>query len=432
MANRISIAPATGALPLLILAYALLMLHYVFSRAFRDSLLGSHLAVTALPGLTLIGTLLAITISLLLSFFFRTEQRIRVIRAFYAINAICETIFAFGYKSQPWMYSGYYIEVSASTALGLSLIWVLIGDWMSKCGGRDTGKVPSILICGTSAGLFAGFGLVHLPSAANFRVANLILASINIAVVLTLLLYRNSYCSTEAPPPIRAEVEKALRHWTSPVIRTFAAVTVIGASASTLLDLVFRVGAAEHFTEQAARLHFLGLFQGLLSLGSLLGQLALQNNGTSKLARAGLTLHPMTMTIAASLGMILPVFPILAVLRAGEYSLRNSVFRCGVEMVYAVMPDNLRVEARPLIDVVGERIGDLIAAGLLALLLMGGSQLGYRWSLLIFSLLGCALWGLSRLLLHRVDQLARAFGSVKKRAGTVPLHRTAREGAVLA
>jgi hypothetical protein len=431
MAKRISIPSTAGALPLLVLAYALLMLHYVFSRAFRDSLLGSHLAVTALPGLTFVGTLLAITISLTLSFFFRTELRIRVIRAFYGINAIFETIFAFGYKAHPWMYSGYYIEVSASTALGLSLVWVLIGDWLSKCNGRDTGKVPTILICGTSAGMFAGFGLVHLPSAANFRVANLILASMNVAVVFTLLLYRDAKCNLEVTPPIRREVEKALQHWTSPVIRTLAAVTVLGASASTLLDLVFRVGAAEHFTQQAERLHFLGLFQGLLSLGSLLSQLVLQNAGSSKLGRACLTVHPLTMTVAGLLGMVAPIFPILAILRAGEYSLRNSVFRCGVEKVYALLPDKLRVETRPLIDVVGERIGDMIAAGLLALLLMGGSQLGYRWSLLIFSLLGCALWGLSRWLLRRVDRMAEAFDSLRY-AGAVPLHRMAREGAVLA
>jgi hypothetical protein len=432
MANRISISSATGALPLLVLAYSLLMLHYVFSRAFRDSLLGSHLEVAALPGLTFVGTLLAITISLTLSFFFRTELRIRVIRVFYAINAIFEVVFAFGYKAHPWMYSGYYIEVSASTALGLSLIWILIGDWMSKCNERDTGRVPAILICGTSAGMFAGFGLVHLPSAADFRVANLILASMNLAVVLTLLLYRNCYCNLEPAPPIREEVEKALKQWTSPVTRTLAAVTVVGATASTLLDLTFRVGAAGQFTQQAERLHFLGLFQGLLSLGSLISQFVIQNAGRSKLGRACLTIHPMAMTFAASLGLVVPIFPILAILRASEYSLRNSIFRCGVEMVYALLPDKLRVETRPLIDVVGERVGDMIAAGLLALLLTGNSQLGYRWSLLLFTVLVCALWGLSRSLLRRVDQLSEAFDTLKKQGGAVPLHRMAREGAVLA
>jgi hypothetical protein len=38
-------------------------------------------------------------------------------------------------------------------------------------------------------------------------------------------------------------------------------------------------------------------------------------------------------------------------------------------MVYAALPDKLRVEVRPLVDVVGERLGDMSAAGILHLLL---------------------------------------------------------------
>ncbi len=101
-------------------------------------------------------------------------------------------------------------------------------------------------------------------------------------------------------------------------------------------------------------------------------------------------------------------------------------------MVYAVLPDKLRVEVRPLIDVVGERVGDMIAAGLLELLLVGGSLVSYRWSLLTFSLLGIALWLLSQWLLHRVAQMTDAFDSLRKPAGAVPLQSMAREGAVLA
>jgi ATP/ADP translocase len=427
MPKRMSIAAAAGALPLLVLTYSILMLHYVFSRSFRDSLLGAHLDVAKLPGLTVVGTLLAISLSLILSFFLRSEQRIHVIRAFYGLNLVFDLIFSFGYQAHPWMYSGYYIEVSASTAIGLSLIWVLIGDWMSKCNSSDTNKVPTILICGTSTGMFAGFGLVHLPSAANFRVANLILASMDLAVLVALFIYRNSYCNAAPRIAIRQEVEQALKHWTSPVIRTLAALTVLGASASTLLDLVFRVEVSQHFAQQAVRLQFLGFFQGLLSLGSLLSQLAIKQVSVSKIGQSSIVVHPLTMTTATLLGAIAPIFPVLAILRALEYSLRNSAFKCGVEMVYALMPDKLRVEARPLIDVVGERVGDMIAAGLLELLLTGGTLFSYRWPLLTY-----ALWLLSRWLLRRVVQMTDALDSLRTHEGAVPLQSIAREGAVLA
>jgi hypothetical protein len=168
--------------PILVLSYSILMMHYVFSRAFRDSLLGSRLAVSELPGLTILGTLLAITLSLVCSLFLRSDARIHVIRFFYVINAVAETIIAFQYQTHSWMLRAYYIEVSASTAIGLSLIWVLIGDWTSNCNQGNANKVPSVLISGTAAGMFAGFGLVHLPSASNFRASLLMLAVMDVCV----------------------------------------------------------------------------------------------------------------------------------------------------------------------------------------------------------------------------------------------------------
>ena len=42
-------------------------------------------------------------------------------------------------------------------------------DWTSNCNRGNTNKVPSVLISGTTAGIFTGFGLVHLPSATDFR-----------------------------------------------------------------------------------------------------------------------------------------------------------------------------------------------------------------------------------------------------------------------
>src|SRR6202000_260056 len=135
--------------PILVLSYSILMMHYVFSRAFRDSLLGSaRLPVSELPGLTFLGTLLAITLSLICSLFLRSDARIHVIRFFYVLNAVAEIIIAFQYESHSWMLRAYYIEVAASTAIGLSLIWVLIGDWTSNCNHGDTKQVPSVLVSG--------------------------------------------------------------------------------------------------------------------------------------------------------------------------------------------------------------------------------------------------------------------------------------------
>src|SRR5262249_299372 len=130
-------------------------------------------------GLTVLGTFLAITMSLVCSLFLRSDARIHAVRTFYLLNAIVETIIALLYHSHPWMLRAFYIEVSASTAIGLWLLWVLVGDWTSRCNFGNTSKVPFVLIAGTAAGMFSGFGLVHLPSAVEFRASLLLLAGMD-------------------------------------------------------------------------------------------------------------------------------------------------------------------------------------------------------------------------------------------------------------
>jgi hypothetical protein len=415
--------------PILVLSYSILMTHYVFSRAFRDSLLGSRLPVSELPGLTFLGTLLAITLSLICSLFLRSNARIHVIRFFYVINAVAELIIAFQYQSHSWMLRAYYIEVSASTAIGLSLIWVLIGDWTSNCNQGNTNKVPSVLISGTAAGMFAGFGLVHLPSSSDLRASLVMLAVMDVCVSSLLLFHRDGSCISAGKKKFE-ELNQVRRNWTSAVVRMLAIVTILGASASTLLDLVFRVRVAEHFTSQAERIHFMGSLQGFLCLGALLSQFAVRRLTGGPWAKRCLTLYPGILTVAALASMVMPVFHVFGFLRIGEYSLRNSASRCGIEMVYAALPDRLRVEVRPLVDVVGERLGDMSAAGMLHLLLSERTGVSFKYTLLVVASLGTALWICSKWLLRRVDHMKAA--EERDNEIQLPLQKLAREGAVLA
>jgi hypothetical protein len=368
-------------------------------------------------------------LSLVCSLFLRSDARIRVIRFFYALNAVAEFMFAFLYQNHSWMLRAYYIEVSASTAIGLSLVWVLIGDWTSNCNYGDTNRVPSVLIAGTAAGMFAGFGLVYLPSASDFRTSLLMLAAMDVCVSFLLLFHRDGSCVSRGRKMLQ-ELSGVGQNWSSAVVRMLAVVTVLGAATSTLLDLAFRVRVAQHFSSEAQRIHFMGSLQGLLCLGALLSQFCIRRLTSGPWAKRCLTLYPGILTAAALASASAPVFYVFEFLRIGEYSLRNSASRCGIEIVYAALPDKLRVEVRPLVDVVGERIGDMSAAGILHLLLSGHSGMNFRSTLLVVASLGATLWIGSEWLLRRVEHMkAAAEGDNESQ---LPLQKLAREGAVLA
>src|ERR1700677_3714335 len=90
-------------LPMLLLAYAALMTHFIFGRAFRDSLLGSHLTIGSLPYLTMWSTVVSIIVSLMISSLFRSRQRKFIACAGFAINAIIEVAFSLSHIRLPWM-----------------------------------------------------------------------------------------------------------------------------------------------------------------------------------------------------------------------------------------------------------------------------------------------------------------------------------------
>jgi ATP/ADP translocase len=420
----------TRALPVLVLAYMLLMMHFVFSRAFRDSLLNSHIAVASLPGLTMGGTLAAIVLSVLASAFIRSPQRIRIIRSIYVVNALIELAMAFLYRSHQWIYSAYQIEVSASTAISISLLWVLIGDWNSRCNANSASKTPIIMIFGTSAGMIAGFGLVNVSAIDNFGKANMILAATNLLAACVLLFYRDSYCVPRERVD-RQELSLKHRKLSSAAVKILAVVTIIAATTSTLLDLVFRVVIAKHYTDQAARLEFLGSFQGFLCMGALLSQLSISSMVSRQFGAYAARIYPTLMFGGSCLGVVLPNFPILSAFRISEYSVRNSAFRVGSEMAYAALPDHVRVEFRPLIEIIGERVGDIIAAGMLALLLAGNQDGLARHALFLVGACAAVLWLFCEKLLRTITRLAQASRTTPTGPRSTSLHSLAHEGVAL-
>jgi ATP/ADP translocase len=322
----------------------------------------------------------------------------------FAINVVIELLFALVFHRSPWVYRLFFIDVSASTLIGLSMIWILIGDWASSCHADRSRLVPAVTIFGTVASILAGIGLTHLRTATSFRSANLILAAMNMIPVVALLFHRSDDCMHRHGFTFQ-DLQKHI-YLPNKLLRKFAVLVVVAALTSTLLDLMFRIRVAEHYAQQSDRLHFLGLFQSLLNVSALLSQLAVVRLFQRKLVLSFIHLHPAIVGIASCLLSFAPGFWLFTCLRSGEYSLRNSLFRFGSELTYAYFPDQERAVVRPLIDVIGERLGDLGASGILALLLLMNPQLPVKAGLLLLALCSLLFWWLSRSLERNISAIA--------------------------
>src|ERR1700723_2854412 len=414
-------------LPLLPLAYAALMTHFIFGRAFRDSLLGSHLAIRSLPSLTMWSTLVSIVVSLMVSSFFRSTRRKRIACAGFTINVVIELSFSLVSSRLPWLYSLFFIDVSASTLVGLSMSWILIGDWASSCRADRSRLVPAVLLFGTAISILAGVGLTYLRTATSFRSANLILAAMSLIPVVALLFHRSDDCVSRRGFSFQDLQNQA--YLPNKLLRKFALLVVVAAMTSTLLDLMFRIRVAEHYLNQADRLHFLGLFQSALNICAFVSQITVGHLVHRKLVSSFIHLHPAIVGVASCLFAFAPGFWRFTFLRSGEYSLRNSLFRFGSEMTYAHFPDQERATVRPLIDVIGERLGDLCASGILALLLLMNPALPVKPGLLLLALCSFAFWWFCRSLERNINVIGTSTGQDAAVNATSKYSGMAHEGA---
>jgi len=368
------------------------MIHFVFSRAFRDSLLGNGLPIKNLPGLIVVGTVVALLLSLFLSWLFRRGERSGVIRTVYLMSAAAELFLAFGHMRPDVAYKAFYVLVSASTAMGLSLVWLLANNWISDDLKHKARVMPVLLVSGSAGGLLAGFGLVHLHFAESFAGANVFLATIDALTAGLLCFHREPRAAMAAKfPAYNAKSNDGLNR-ARVLAWALAGATVLGATGSTLLDLTYRISVAQQYTSREELLHFFGHLQAALGVATVLAQLGLSRFKPRSTKRSTMATYAILEAAAGGLAIVVPSFALLTAMRTGEYALRNSFFRVGKEMTYAELPSRLRLEARPIIDVAGERIGDGIAAGVLQSLFWFRSGFPLRTILVVLTVVSCLLW----------------------------------------
>jgi ATP/ADP translocase len=142
-------------------------------------------------------------------------------------------------------------------------------------------------------------------------------------------------------------------------------------------------------------------------------------------------LHPLVIFFTGLLAAVFPSFWVLGGYRTAEYALKNSTFRFGTERAFMALPDEARIETRPLIDVVGERMGDLAAAGLLQLLFVDNAHLPLRPALITVAVCSLLLLLVARTLAKRTDTLSQISASKVQIEQEISLQGLAKENSAL-
>jgi ATP/ADP translocase len=347
----------------------------VAGKATRDALYLSSFRVETLPAMMAVSALLSLVAALWLSRMIMRHTPGKVVPAGFAAS----TVVLLG----TWVLSFYAPRVAAlalylATALFgaamISAFWSLINETFDPHTSRRA--ATAIASGGTLGGLLGGLVAWRMSSLVSVPTMLPLLAGASLVSFWGSLRVANREGSS-APPgkgageqgagetvadfaltPLRG-LQKA------PYLRNLAMIVALGAVTSGLLDYVFSAEATRTLSRGPALLAFFSCFWLVVGIFSFVLQVSLGRLALEKLGVAvTVALLPAVVVLGGAVGLAVPGLWSTAILRGGEATQRNSLFRAAYEMLYTPLSEEKRRSTKTLIDVGFDRLGTVVAAGI--------------------------------------------------------------------
>src|SRR6202142_3488516 len=366
MASRIDRLPP-GALVATI-ASAAMIAQQVAGKATRDALFLSSFSVRVLPAMMAASAVVSLVAVLWLSRMMLRHSPAKVVPAAFAVSCAALLV-AWGLTFLAPRLAAVllYLYTALFGAAVISAFWSLVNETFDAHTSRRS--VSAITSGGTLGGLLGGLPGWRASALIDVPTMLPLLAALNLVSLWGSLRLKGR--NDKGPP--RSEVIDPGDQTPSPLsilressyLRNLAAVVALGALTSGLPAYVFSPNAPKAYATGRALLSFFSLFWlvvGALSLALQLvfGRIALERLGLA----VTLALLPGIVVLGGAVGLAVPGLWSTAVLRGGEATQRNSLFRMAYEMLYTPVSERRKRAMKTLIAIGFDRLGTVTAAGM--------------------------------------------------------------------
>ena len=347
------------------LSASVLVAQQVAAKALRDALVLSSLPVSALPQLMLASAGIGVPLVLLFARMMGRFGPERVVAGLLVVRSLLHLGEWWLYAREPGTASAlFYVDVSVLGAITLSGFWALVTE---RFDPHEAKRAVGVIALGCAmGGLIGGLLAERVGELAGLR--GLLLALAGSAVMSSLLIARFGFQRVKAAAPVGASVVGTLR--SSSYLRTLSVLVVLTGLAGGCIDYVFKTEAAESLGSGEALVGFFALVYTLTALGTVLLQLTLVRPMLDRVGIGGtLMVLPAAVVAVGALSLGSPSLITLTLLRAAESTLHQSFFRSAYEPLYTPVSPAARRSAKTIIDVAGDRLGEVLASGFVLLLL---------------------------------------------------------------
>lgn len=355
--------------------------HSVMETA-RDTLFLTNLPAADLPRAYLAIALLAIVE---LKLHERLLPQVRDRRILLAASLFFGSLITFGFwalldELGPWAPFGFYVWTGLLITVVLIQFWLLLDDTVTVTQAKRI--FPAIAAGGVSGAMLGSLlaeGLLRISPPSGLV---LLAASILAIAAGTAFLWK----APEQPGPELAASERgpSLR-WLlrDDYLSRVLALVLFGTVALTVVDFIFKSSVADSIPPDGLGPFFARFYLGLNTV-ALIVQVAgagwlLQGFG----AHRSSALLPV-LVFGGALGLAVgPVLPFAVALKAVDGSLRHTLYRSAVEVLYLPLDSRSRERAKGIVEVFGHRVGQALAS----VLIIGAVALGLATEELAVALL---------------------------------------------
>jgi len=349
---------------------AIMLAHQVAAKALRDATFLTAWPATALPLMT-VGT--AAFTGLLVPAFSRLISRfspVRVVAVGFVLSATAHVLEWIWYDASRWTAVVIYLHLAGVGAVLLSGFWSLISERFDPGGARASyGRIAAM---GTVGGLAGSVVAERIASTVAPSAVLVLLAALHVLCAVGLsIIQRTPALLSQHPRPEDAEsgIRETLR---SPYLRTIAIFVVLTGAASAIVDFLFKSSARASFGTGPDLLRFFSMFYGSIQVLSFVAQ----TYSSSALRRLGIdgsvNSLPAGVGAVGFVALLVPVWPLVVVLRGIDSVLHNSFFRSGYELLFVPMDSSTRRRTKTLLDVVCDRLGEAAGSALVQGLVIAG------------------------------------------------------------
>ena len=371
LANWLDVRPQEVRIVILSFCGAFIIIGFlILARSLREALYLTSFNVKTLPYITAAVVILALpTVGLFTKLLARYNTRVVLKGILVAVALGLALLWPLINQSRIAVVA-FYLWTALGTLVITSGFWVSTSEYFPL---RSAKRLYGLISAGGTAGaMVIGTSLSWVTS--QIEIIFLVPALIGMLAVFYLIQVLLPALETSRELSVEAAEEKtSIREglglvWQTPHLRLIAMIVATATLATTLLDYQFKEILSGTLQTKEALISFFGAFYGWTGFASLLIQLSI----AARLLTAtgvGVTIAvlPFLILLGSTGFILIPTLLVVTLVRGADNSLRKSLHRAVLEVLYVPIPSLLRRKTKTFIDSVIDSVAEGFGAGIIFL-----------------------------------------------------------------